>query len=80
MALAMPSTACRDRLGEVLGDRRVDVWGGDVRCVTLKGTTLTPRHDWTKMELMGMLGWTQIPASCEVQGLFQPLIPLKASV
>ena len=78
MALALPSPACRDRLGEVLGDRRVDLWGDEVRCVTLAGTTFTPRHDWTKMELMRMLGWSQIPASCEVRGLFQPLIPQEA--
>ena len=67
MALALPSPACRDRLGEVLGDRRVDLWGDEVRCVTLAGTTFTPRHDWAKMELMRMLSWSQIPASCEVR-------------
>ena len=78
MALALPSPACRDSLGEVLGDRRVDLWGDEVRCVTLAGATFTPRHDWAKMELMRMLSLSQIPASCEVRGLFQLLIPLEA--
>ena len=26
-----------------------------------------------------MLGWSQIPASCEVRGVFQPLIPQGAA-
>ena len=56
----------------------MDLWGYEVRCVTLVGTSFTPRHDWTKMELIRMLSWSQIPASYEVQGLFQPLIPLEA--
>ena len=80
MVLALPSPACKDRVGEVLGDRRVDIWGDEVRNVTLAGTTFTPRHDWSKMELMRMLGWSQIPASCEVRGLFQALIPEEATL
>ena len=55
MVLALPSPACRDTVGDVLGDRRVDVCGDEVRNVTLAGTTFTPRHDWTKMEVMRML-------------------------
>ena len=35
MVLALPSPACRDRVGEVLGDRRVDRWGDEVRWATL---------------------------------------------
>ena len=79
MVLALPSPACKDRVGEILGDKRVDRWGDEVRCATLAGTTFTPRHDWTKMEVMRMLGWSQIPASCEVKNLFFSLIPREAA-
>ena len=66
-------------MGEILGDKRVDLWGDKVRCATLAGTTFTPRNDWTKTELMRMLGWSQIPASCEVKNLFFSLIPCEAA-
>ena len=39
MVLGLPSPACRDRVGERLGDKRVDLWGDEVRCVTQAGVT-----------------------------------------
>ena len=41
----------------------------------LPGGSWTIRHDRTKAEIMRMLGWSGIVASCEVAGLFQHLIP-----
>ena len=75
MVLCLPSPACRDRVGEKIGSGRVDQWGDVVKCQTLSGGSWTIRHDRTKAELMRMLGWSGIVASCEVTGLFQHLIP-----
>ena len=75
MVVCVPSPACRDRLGERIGEGRVDLWGDTVKCQALPGGSWTIRHDRTKAEIMRMLGWSGIVASCEVAGLFQHLIP-----
>ena len=80
MVECVPSPACRDRLGERIGEGRVDLWGDTVKCQALPGGSWTIRHDRTKAEIMRMLGWSGIVASCEVAGLFQHLIPPVARV
>ena len=75
MVLCVPSPACMIRVGEKIGNGRVDLWGDTVKCQHLPGGSWTIRHDRTKAELMRMLGWSGIVASCEVGGIFQHLIP-----
>ena len=76
MVLALPSPACRDRVGQRIGGGRVDVWGDVVKCDnSLIGGGWTIRHDRTKGEIMRMLSWSGIVATCEVSGLFQHLVP-----
>ena len=76
MVLALPSPACQDRLGQKIGKGRVGLWGDTVKCDnTLTGGGWTIRHDRTKGEIMRMLSWSGIVATCEVTGLFQHLIP-----
>ena len=64
-----------NRVGQKIGGGRVDTWGDVVKCETLTGGSWTVRHDRTKGELMRMLGWSGIVATCEVSGLFQHLVP-----
>ena len=75
MVLCIPSPACKERVGEKIGSGRVDLWGDSVKCQPLPGGSWTIRHDRTKAELMRMLGWSGIVATCEVGGPFQHLIP-----
>lgn len=76
MVLALPSPACKDRVGQKIGGGRVDLYGDAVKCeTTLVGGSWVIRHDRTKGEIMRMLGWSGIVASCEVSGLFQHLVP-----
>ena len=78
MVLCLPSPACKDRVGERIGRGRVDLWGDRVKCEPLPGNSWVHRHDRTKAEIMRMLGWSGIVATCEVTGLFQHLIPAAA--
>ena len=73
--LCLPSPACRDRVGEKIGTRRVDEFGDALRCVTLAGDGWRTRHERHKVEIMMLLGWTGEVASCEVTGLFAHLVP-----
>jgi hypothetical protein len=75
MALCLPSPACKDRVGERIGGAKVDLCGDRVLCEGLPGNGWVIRHDRTKMEIMRMLGWSGVVATCEVTGLFQHLIP-----
>ena len=75
MVLCLPSPACRDRVGERIGGRRVDMFGDALRCKALAGDGWRIRHDRHKMEFMRMLGWCGVVATCEVTGLFAHLVP-----
>ena len=76
MVLALPSPACQDRVGLRIGRGRVDPYGDAVKCDnTLVGGGWTIRHDRTKGEIMRLLSWSGIVATCEVGGLFQHLVP-----
>ena len=78
MVLCVPSPVCRNRVGERIGESKVDLWGDTVKCEALVGNSWSVCHNRTKMELMHMFGWSGIPATCEVSGLFQHLIPQDA--
>ena len=70
MLLCLPSSACREGW----------FWkGGHVwRCCSLPTTTrgwLEDKHDRIKQELMSMMRWSGLSATCEVWGLFKHLIP-----
>ena len=75
MVLCLPSPACRDRVGERIGGRRVDPFADALRCEALPGDGWRTRHDRHKQEIMRLLGWCGVVASCEVTGLFAHLVP-----
>ena len=73
--LCLPSPACRDRVGEKVGRAVVDMFGDAVMSAPLPGDTWRIRHDTVKSELNRLLTWCNLPATCEVFGLFSHLIP-----
>ena len=75
MVLCLPSPACMDRVGERVGDSRVDLFGDNVLCQSLPGDGWRIRHDRIKTELMSMMRWSGMVATCEVWGLFKHLVP-----
>ena len=78
MVLCLPSPACRDRVGERVGGSKVDMFGDKVLCEKLPGDGWRTRHDRIKAELMNMMRWSGIVATCEVWGLFKHLVPEEA--
>ena len=78
MVLCLPSPPCVDRVGERIGDRKVDEFGDALRCKALAGGGWTIRHDRTKVEVRSMLDWSGILATCEVTGIWSPLLPQDA--
>ena len=78
MVLCLPSPACVDRVGEKLGDRRVDKFGDALRCQALAGDGWRIRHDRLKVELRSMMDWVGMVATCEVTGIWAPLLPRDA--
>ena len=75
MLLCIPSPACRDMVGEPVGTGKVDLFGDTVLCQNLPGDGWRIRHDRIKQEIVNMLGWTGMVATCEVWGLFKHLVP-----
>ena len=73
--LCLPSPACRSRVGDRLGRSAVDMYGDVVMAAQLPGDTWRIRHDTIKSEINRLLMWCNMPASCEVFGLFSHLIP-----
>ena len=51
MVLCLPSLACMDRIGEKIGDGRVDQFGDVVLCQKLPGDGCRIRHDRVKTEI-----------------------------
>ena len=75
MLLCIPSPACMDMVGQSVGKGKVDMFGDSVLCQNLPGDGWRIRHDRIKQEIMSMLGWSGIVATCEVWGLFKHLVP-----
>ena len=75
MVLCLPSPACRDLVGERVGTGKVDLFGDSVLCQNLPGDGWRIRHDRIKQEIMSMMGWSGVVATCEVWGLFRHLVP-----
>jgi hypothetical protein len=75
LLLALPSLCCRDRLGEKVGKRRVDLFGVNILNKTLEGGGFTRRHDTVKLELNSMAAYCGVTATCEPYGIFGSLAP-----
>ena len=76
--LCIPSLAVREVVGQVVHDSHgnassVGVFGDEVMCATLPGSSWTWRHDSLKTCLAGLCKEAKIPV--EVFGLFRHLIP-----
>ena len=70
MILCLPSPACMHRVGERVGESRVDMFGNNVLCAALPGDGWRIRHDQIKSELMRLMKWAGMVVTCEVWGLF----------
>ena len=73
--LCIPSLVCRDRVGEVIGDSRVDLYGDRVVGQNLPGGGWTRRHDTVKLELNSCCVYAGLQAVCEPFGLFSQFLP-----
>ena len=52
MVLCIPSPACRDMVGERVGNGKVDLFGDSVLCQNLPGDGWRIRHDRIKQEMV----------------------------
>ena len=62
-------------MGQRVGKGKVDLFGDTVLCQSLPGDDRRIRHDRIKQEIMSMMGWSGLVATCEVWGLFKHLVP-----
>ena len=73
--LCLPSPACREKLGEKVGRKRVDLYGDNVVGQKLCGDGWRRRHDEVKEKILSLLKWAGVGVQCEVFNLFAGLIP-----
>ena len=73
--LCIPSTACSSRVGEKVGNTKVDAHGDTVEAEKVKGDGWRKRHDQIKRRLASLHKWAGISFQCEVFNLFSGLIP-----
>ena len=65
MNLCLPSPACRDQVGEIIGRTKVDQFGDKVMSAHLPGDSWRIRHDTVKIELNRLFMWRSMRATCE---------------
>ena len=74
--LSLPSSACRDRIGEVVRGRvKVDKHGDSVQATNVEGDHWRKRHDMIKLTLFNLCQWANVPTEMEVFNLFSRHIP-----
>ena len=75
-ALALPSPACAEKLGQtVKGQLVVDLYGDVVQSTPLPGNHWRKRHDKSKMLLQRLCLWGGLDCDVEVFNLFAGVIP-----
>ena len=74
----MPSRVCADRLGEKVGNLRVDTYGEAVIAANLAGGHWSVRHNVVEQELASLCSYAGLPVECEPYGLFAHLLPQQA--
>ena len=78
ITLCLPSPSCKERVGEKVGRRVVDMYGDNIMSEILPGDHWRTRHDKIKMTIYSLCMWSRLPATVEVWGLFSHLIPGQA--
>ena len=75
--LTLPSPACRPLVGQTIGRYRdtLDALGAKLTTLALPGDGWRIRHDELKQLLCKDMRSHGLPCSCEVFGLFAPLLP-----
>ena len=76
--LSMPSRVCVDRVGEKVGNSRVDLYGEAIISANLAGGHWTVRHNTVEQELSSLCSYAGLPAESEPYGLFAHLLPQQA--
>ena len=73
--LCLPSTACMDRVGEVIkGQVVVEMHGDNIQSTSLPGDHWRKRHDQMKLLIYRLCMWSGLPADMEVFNLFSRYI------
>lgn len=73
--LAVPSLICRGKVGEKIGNMRVDEWGDNVLNATLQGDHFRSTHDYIKNVLNSLMNYSGIVSEVEPYGVFADLLP-----
>ena len=74
--LCLPSPACASRVGEhIRGQKKIDIFGDNLRSAKLTGDGYRKRHDLIKNFLFRKLRKAGIPTECEVFNLFARELP-----
>ena len=73
--LAVPSVICRGKVGERIGNMKVDKWGDSVLNATVQGNHFKATHDAVKNSINSLLKYAGIVSEVEPYGVFADLIP-----
>ena len=78
LLLCMPSPACKDIIGAMVGKKTVVIFGDSIMSEILPGDHWRIRHDNVKMAIHSLCVWVRLPVTVKVWGLFSHLIPAEA--
>ena len=73
--LAVPSLLCRGKVGEKVGNLKVDQWGDAVLNTTVPGGHFTRGHDDLKNTMNSLFKYSGILSEVEPYGVFADLVP-----
>ena len=67
--LAVPSVICRGKVGQTIGNMRVDKWGDTVLNATVQGNHFKATHDDVKNCINNLLRYSGIVSEVEPYGV-----------
>ena len=73
--MATPSVLCRGKVGEKIGNMKVDQWGDAVLNATTQGNHFKENHDAVKNSINSPLRYSGILSEVEPYGVFSDLLP-----
>ena len=78
LVLCLPSPACKNRVGQKIKNKTVDIYGDNIMSAFLPGDSWRTKHDCVKMQISSLCKWARLGSDTEVFGLFSHLIPAQA--
>ena len=73
--MAIPSVICRSKVGEKIGNMKVDPWGDAVFNATVQGNDFKENHDAVKNSINALFRYAGILSEIEPYGVFADLLP-----